>query len=79
MKKKISLVARYRIVDGSTTLNFVIVYYESHSSKTLLFRLDDDAEEYIKSLGLEENSYICREFLINEDDTACDYKFSIDL
>lgn len=79
MKRKISLVARYRIVYSSTTLNFLIVYYECPPSKTLTYRSDDDAENYIKSLGLEENSYICREFLINEDDTACEYKFSMDI
>lgn len=79
MKKKVSLVARYRIVDGSTIINFVIIYYEFSESKTITFRFDDEAEEYIKSLGLEENSYICREFVINEDDTACDYKFIMDI
>lgn len=79
MKKKVSLVSRYRIVDGSSTINFVVVYYAFPPSKTLTFRFDDEAEEYIKSLGLEENSYICREFVINEDDTACDYKFLSDI
>lgn len=79
MKRKISLVARYRIVCSSTTLNFLIVYYECSPSMTLTYRSDDDAENYIRSLGLDENSYICREFLINEDETACDYKFSMDI
>ena len=79
MKKKIALVSRYRIVYGCATLNFIIVYYESHPSMTLTYRLDSDAENFIKSLGLDENSYLCREFLINEDDTACEYKFSIDI
>lgn len=79
MKKKIALVARYRIVYDSTTLNFIVVYYEYSPSMTLTYRSDIDAENYIKSLGLEENSYICREFLINEDETACDYKFSMDI
>lgn len=79
MKKKIALVARYRIVCGSTTINFIVVYYENSPSMTLTFRLDIEAENYIKSLGLEENSYICREFLINEDETACEFKFSMDI
>lgn len=79
MKKKISLVARYRIVSDSTTINFIVVYYEHSQSKTLTFRLDIEAETYIKSLELDENSYLCREFIINEDDTACDYKFSMDI
>lgn len=79
MKKKVSLVSRYRIVNGSTTMNFVVVYYKFSLSRTLTFQLDDDAEEYIKSLGLEENSYICREFVINEDETACEFKFSMDI
>lgn len=79
MKKKIALVARYRIVYSSTKLNFLVVYYESSLSMTITYRSDDDAENYIKSLGLEENSYICREFLINEDETACEYKFSMDI
>lgn len=79
MKKKIALVARYRIVYSSTKLNFLVVYYESSPSMTITYRSDDDAENYIKSLGLEENSYICREFLINEDETACEYKFSMDI
>ena len=79
MKKKISLVTRYRIVYSSTTLNFIVVYYEGHPSMTLTYRLDIEAEEYIKSLGLGENSYICREFLINEDETACEFKFSMDI
>lgn len=79
MKKKIALVARYRIAYSSTTLNFLVVYYECPPSKTITYRSDDDAENYIKSLGLDENSYICREFLINEDDTACEYKFSMDI
>lgn len=79
MKKKIALVSRYRIVYSSTTLNFIIVYYEGHPSMTLTYRLDSDAENYIKSLGLDENSYLCREFLINEDETACEYKFSMDI
>lgn len=79
MKKKIALVARYRIVYDSTTMNFLIVYYECSPSVTLTFRLDIDAENYIKSLGLNENSYICREFIVNDDDTACDYKLSIDI
>lgn len=79
MKKKIALVSRYRIVYSSTTLNFIIVYYEGYPSMTLTYRLDSDAEDYIKSLGLDENSYLCREFLINEDETACEYKFSMDI
>lgn len=79
MKKKIALVARYRIVYSSTTLNFLVVYYEYSPSMTITYRSDADAENYIKSLGLEENSYICREFLINEDETACEYKFSMDI
>lgn len=79
MKRKIALVARYRIVYESTTLNFLIVYYECSPSMTLTYRSDDDAENYIRSLELDENSYICREFLINEDETACDYKFSMDI
>lgn len=79
MKRKIALVARYRIVYDSTTLNFIIVYYEYSPSMTLTYRSDDDAENYIKSLELDENSYLCREFLINEDETACDYKFSMDI
>lgn len=79
MKKKISLVVRYRIVYSSTTINFIVVYYEGRTSMTLTYRLDCEAEDYIKSLDLDENSYICREFLINEDETACDYKFSIDI
>lgn len=79
MKKKIALVARYRIAYSSTTLNFLIVYYECSPSMTLTYRSDDDAENYIKSLGLDENSYLCREFLINDDETACEYKFSMDI
>lgn len=79
MKKNIALVSRYRIVYSSTTLNFIVVYFESHPSVTLTYRLDSDAEAYIKSLGLDENSYLCREFLINEDETACEYKFSMDI
>lgn len=79
MKRKIALVARYRIVYSSTTLNFLIVYYECSPSMTITYRSDDDAENYIRSLGLDENSYLCREFLINEDETACDYKFSMDI
>lgn len=79
MKKNIALVSRYRIVYSSTTLNFIIVYFEGHPSVTLTYRLDSDAENYIKSLGLDENSYLCREFLINEDETACEYKFSMDI
>lgn len=79
MKKKITLVARYRIVCGSTSINFLVIYYKCSPSMTLTYRLDIDAENYIKSLGLEENSYICREFLINEDETACDFKFSMDI
>ena len=79
MKKKISLVVRYRIVCSSTTINFIVVYYEGRQSMTLTYRLDSEAEDYIKSLDLDENSYICREFLINDDDTACDYKFSMDI
>lgn len=79
MKKKIALVSRYRIVYSGTTLNFIIVYYEGYPSMTLTYRLDSDAENYIKSLGLDENSYLCREFLINEDETACEYKFSMDI
>lgn len=79
MKRKIALVARYRIVYESTTLNFIIVYYEYSPSMTLTYRSDVDAENYIRSLELDENSYICREFLINEDETACDYKFSMDI
>lgn len=79
MKKKIALVSRYRIVYDSTTLNFLVVYYEYSPSMTITYRSDADAENYIKSLGLEENSYICREFLINEDETACEYKFSMDI
>lgn len=79
MKKKIALVARYRIVYSSTTLNFIVVYYEYSPSMTITYRSDDDAENYIKSLELDENSYICREFLINEDETACEYKFSMDI
>lgn len=79
MKKKIALVARYRIVYSSTTLNFLVVYYEYSPSMTITYRSDADAENYIKSLGLEDNSYICREFLINEDETACEYKFSMDI
>ena len=79
MKRKIALVSRYRIVYSSTTLNFIIVYYEGHPSMTLTYRLDSDAEAYIKSLGLDECSYLCREFLINEDETACEYKFSMDI
>ena len=79
MKKKIALVARYRIVYSSTTLNFIVVYYEYFPSMTITYRSDDDAENYIKSLELDENSYICREFLINEDETACEYKFSMDI
>ncbi len=79
MNKKILLVSRYRIVYSSTTLNFLIVYYDCPPSKTITYRSDDDAENFIKSLGLDENSYICREFLINEDETACDYTFSMDL
>ena len=79
MKKKITLVTRYRIGYSSTTINFIVVYYESSPSMTLTFRLDIEAETYVKSLGLDENSYICREFFINEDDTACEYKFSMDI
>ena len=79
MKRKIALVARYRIVYSSVTLNFLIVYYECPPSMTLTYRSDEDAENCIKSLGLDENSYVCREFLINEDETACEYKFSIDI
>lgn len=79
MKKKVALVSRYRIVYDSTTLNFIIVYFEGYPSMTLTYRLDSDAENYIKSLGLDENSYLCREFLINEDETACEYKFSMDI
>lgn len=79
MKKKISLVTRYRIVCGSTTINFIVVYYECSRSMTLTYRLDIEAEEYIKSLDLDENSYICREFIINEEETACDFKFSMDI
>lgn len=79
MKKKIALVSRYRIVDSSITLNFILVYYEGHPSKTLTYILDSDAEDYIKSLGLDENSYLCREFLINKDETACEYKLSMDI
>lgn len=79
MKKKIALVARYRIVCGSTSINFLVIYYEYSPSMTLTYRSDIDAENYIKSLGLEENSYLCREFLINEDETACEFKFSMDI
>lgn len=79
MKKKISLVARYRIVCGCTSINFLVIYYEHSPSMTLTYRSDIDAENYIKSLGLEENSYLCREFLINEDETACEFKFSMDI
>lgn len=79
MKKKIALVTRYKIGYSSTTINFIVVYYENSPSMTLTFRLDIEAENYIKSLDLEENSYICREFFINEDDTACEYKFSMDI
>lgn len=80
MKRKIALVARYRIaVDKSSTINFLVVYYECSPSITLTYRSDEDAENYIKSLGLEENCYLCREFLINEDETACDFKFSMDI
>lgn len=79
MKKKVALVARYRIAYSSTTLNFLVVYYEYSPSMTLTYRSDDDAENYIKSLGLDECSYLCREFLINEDETACEYKFSMDI
>lgn len=79
MKKKIAFVARYRIVYSSSTLNFLVVYYECSPSMTLTYRSDYDAENYIKSLGLGDNSYICREFLINEDETACDFKFSMDI
>ncbi len=79
MNKKIALVARYRIGYSSTTINFIVVYYECSPSMTLTFRLDTEAENYIKSLDLGENSYICREFFINEEDTACEYKFSMDI
>lgn len=79
MKKKIALVTRYKIGYSSTTINFIVVYYENSPSMTLTFRLDIEAENYIKSLGLGENSYICREFFINEEDTACEYKFSMDI
>ena len=79
MNKKISLVARYRIGYSSTIINFIVVYYEGSPSVTLTFRLDIEAENYIKSLDLEENSYICREFFINEEDTACEYKFSMNI
>ena len=79
MKKNIALVARYRIVCGSTCINFLVIYYEYSPSMTLTYRSDIDAENYIKSLGLEENSYLCREFLINEDETACEFKFSMDI
>lgn len=79
MKRKIALVARYRIVYDCTTLNFLIVYYECSPSMTLTYRSDVDAENYIRSLGLDGCSYLCREFLINEDETACDYKFSMDI
>ena len=79
MKKNIALVSRYRIVYSSTTLNFIVVYFEGYPSVTLTYRLDSDAENYIKSLDLDENSYLCREFLINEDETACEYKFSMDI
>ena len=79
MRKNIALVARYRIVCSSTTINFLVVYYEYSPSMTITYRSDDDAENYIKSLGLGDNSYICREFLINEDETACDFKFSMDI
>ena len=77
MKRKIALVSRYRIVYSSTTLNFLVVYYDCYPSMTLTYRRDDDAETYIKSLGLDENSYICREFLINDDETACEDTFSM--
>ena len=80
MKRKIALVARYRIaISNSSTINFLVVYYECSPSITLTYRSDEDAENFIKSLGLEENSYLCREFLINEDETACDFKFSMDI
>lgn len=79
MKKKVALVARYRIVYESTTLNFLIVYYEYSPSITITYRSDIDAENYVRSLGLGENSYVCREFLINEDETACDYRFLMDI
>ena len=79
MKKKIALVARYRIAYSSSVINFLVVYYEGSPSMTLTYRSDEDAETYIKSLGLGENSYLCREFIINEDDTACDYKFLMDI
>lgn len=79
MKQKIALVARYRIVHSCTKLNFIVVYYENYPSITITYRSDDNAENYIKSLGLEEGSYICREFLINEDETACEYKFLMDI
>lgn len=79
MRKNIAFVARYRIVCSSTTINFLVVYYEYSPSMTITYRSDDDAENYIKSLGLGDNSYICREFLINEDETACDFKFSMDI
>lgn len=79
MKRKVSLVAHYRIACSSTILNFIVVYYECAKSDTFTFRLDEEAVEFVKSLGLNENSYIKREFLINEDDTACEYKFSMDI
>ena len=79
MNRKIALVARYRIAYSSTTLNFIVVYFDCYPSTTLTYRRDDEAEAYIKSLGLDENSYICREFLINEDETACEFKFSLDI
>lgn len=79
MKKKIALVVRYRIVYSYSTINFLVVYYECSTSKTITYRSDIDAETYIKSLGLDENSYLCREFIVNDDDTACDYKLSMDI
>lgn len=79
MKKTVALVARYRIAYSTSVINFLVVYYEGSPSMTLTYRSDEDAENYIKSLGLDENSYLCREFFINEDDTACDYKFSMDI
>lgn len=79
MKREVALVARYRIAYSSTTLNFVVVYYEGVPSDTFTFRIDNDAVEFIKGLGLDENSYICREFLINEDETDCEFKFSLDI
>ena len=75
MKRKVALVARYRIAYGIVTLNFIIVHYDTPPCKSLTYLSDDDAEEFIISLGLDKDSYIFREFLINDDDTACEYIF----